>query len=162
MSLTKNQISVKVRFATIEEAPEIATVLREAFDEYEALYTAEAFAITTPTVHQIESRWAEGPVWVALQNDTIVGTVSAVPRDGRLYIRSMAIVPCARGSGVGTLLLQHVEQFARSQGFKRMFLSTTPFLTRAIKLYDQCGFRRNGEGPAELSGTPLFTMEKFL
>jgi hypothetical protein len=43
-----------------------------------------------------------------------------------------------------------------------LLLSTTPFLSEAIKLYERSGFRRSTEGPRELFGTPLFTMEKQL
>ena len=66
----------------------------------------------------------------------------------------------ARGERIGALLLTHVEEFARTEGCSRLFLSTTPFLDRAIRLYERFGFRRTLEGPHELFGTPLFTMEK--
>jgi len=74
----------------------------------------------------------------------------------------MAVLPATRGYGIGHLLLQAVEQFAMMQGFQRMFLSTTPFLTAAIRLYEQFGFQRINERPHELFGTPLFTMIKLL
>jgi len=48
----------------------------------------------------------------------------------------------------------------RERGCKRLYLSTTPFLHSAIRLYERCGFRRTDEGPHDLFGTPLFTMEK--
>lgn len=41
-------------------------------------------------------------------------------------------------------------------------LSTTPFLARAIRLYEQSGFQPTTEGPSDLFGTPLFTMVKTL
>src|SRR5260370_227302 len=43
-----------------------------------------------------------------------------------------------------------------------MYLSTTPFLDRAIRLYERFGFQRSDEGPLDLFGTPLFTMTKRL
>ena len=49
-----------------------------------------------------------------------------------------------------------------AQGFQRMFLSTTPFLLAAVRLYEQFGFQPTDAGPRELFGTPLFTMEKRL
>jgi len=155
-------MNIRITLATIDQASSIAAILQEAFREYEALYTPEAFAVTTPTAKQIQDRWDEGPVWVALQNDVIVGTVAAVPKQGALYIRSMAITPAARGYGVGKSLLQEAERFARKNDLQRMFLSTTPFLDRAIKLYEGFGFKQIGAGPQELLGTPLFTMEKIL
>ena len=72
----------------------------------------------------------------------------------------MAVLPLARGGRIGALLLTHIEEFARTEGFSRLFLSTTPFLDRAIRLYERFGFCRTSAGPHELFGTPLFTMEK--
>ena len=74
----------------------------------------------------------------------------------------MAIAPDARGHGLGAQLLELVERFARRHGMTRLFLSTTPFLDDAIRLYERHGFRRTIEGPQTLFGTPLFTMEKPL
>lgn len=151
-----------VRLAVEDDAPQIAEVLYTAFSEYRAAYTLGGFATTTPDAEKIQSRMHEGPTWVALQNGAIVGTISAVLQGGSLYIRGMAILPGARGSGTGKLLLDYVETYALEHGCNRLFLSTTPFLSRAIKLYEQAGFARSDEGPGELFGTPLFTMEKTL
>jgi putative acetyltransferase len=154
--------SIRIRMAVPEDAPSIASVLLESFIEYQPLYTQEGFAATTPASDQIRNRIEEGPVWVALDNDAILGTISVVPKEDSLYVRGMAILPAARGQGIGELLLKQVERFAFEQSFKRLFLSTTPFLYRAIRLYERYGFRRSSEGPDNLFGTPLFTMEKIL
>jgi ribosomal protein S18 acetylase RimI-like enzyme len=73
----------------------------------------------------------------------------------------MAVSPRARGNRLGELLLEVVESFAAESNLSRLFLSTTPFLDRAIALYRNYGFERTEEGPHELFGTPLFTMEKL-
>jgi N-acetylglutamate synthase-like GNAT family acetyltransferase len=104
----------------------------------------------------------EGPVWVALLDDSIVGTASAVGRGEDLYVRGMAVLPAGRGLGIGLALLKQIEDYASAQGYRRLILSTTPFLERAIRLYENFGFSRSEEGPEHLSGTPLFTMVKNL
>ena len=104
----------------------------------------------------------EGPAWVAVQDGRIVGTVAAVPRGEELYVRSMAVLPVARGEGIGEMLLGSVEEFAWAHEHTRLVLSTTPFLERAIARYEKWGFRRCDEGPHELFGTSLFTMVKEL
>jgi ribosomal protein S18 acetylase RimI-like enzyme len=152
----------QIRVATPEDAAAVAMVLCQAFVEYEALYTPEGLAATTPSSDQIRQRLSEGPTWVAIQNVAVVGTVSAVLKGKGAYVRSMAILPNQRGQGLGQRLLQAAESFAREQDSEYMFLSTTPFLTRAIRLYERYGFRRNDDGPHDLFGTPLFTMSKVL
>ena len=134
----------------------------DSFVEYESLYTPDGFAATAISVEQIAGRIAEGPVWIAERDEIIVGTVSVVPQGESLYIRGMAVLPSARGMRIGATLLTQVEQFALAGDFKRLVLSTTPFLNRAIQLYEHFGFRRTTGGSNDLCGTPLFTMEKRL
>jgi hypothetical protein len=54
-----------------------------------------------------------------------------------------------------------VEAFAVGRSARRLSLTTTPFLTDAIRLYEQAGFSRTAE-PLDLHGTPLFGMVKEL
>jgi ribosomal protein S18 acetylase RimI-like enzyme len=162
MSHSSFQPDTLVRRAVVDEAPFIAHVLYRAFVEFEAQYKPAAFAATTPTADEIQKRWGEGPVWVAVQRHKLVGTISAVPKSEGLYIRSMAVLPAARGQGIGYLLLQKVEEFAVEQNLEHLFLSTTPFLIEAIRLYERFGFYRTTDFPHELFRTPLFTMVKLL
>ena len=152
--------NITIRFATPDDAEAIASLLLKSFVEYEPLYTPAGFAATAITSEQIVARMGEGPVWIAVRDDEIVGTVSVVAKAESLYIRGMAVLPLARGERIGALLLTQIEDFARAGGFSRLFLSTTPFLDRAIRLYERFGFRRTSAGPHELFGTPLFAMEK--
>jgi GNAT superfamily N-acetyltransferase len=153
---------IQVRRASLEDAGSISSVLYESFLEYEAAYTPEAFQATTPSAGQIERRMEAGPAWVAVWDGQVVGTVSAVAKGTALYIRSMAILPSARGQGLGSRLMVYVEEYASENGLERMWLSTTPFLARAIRLYESCGFQRSEVGPHDLHGTPLFTMVKTI
>src|SRR6266566_1044199 len=110
----------------------------------------------------IEQRIREGPVWIAERDGSCIGTVSAVRRDDRFYIRGMATIPAARGLGIGRALLEHVEAYARMSDFSQLELRTTPFLTDAISLYERTGFSRTHDGPTDHFGTPTFTMTKPL
>ena len=149
-----------IRLATTADLSEIATLMHDSFVEYRNLYTEAAFLATTPTAEKIAERIMEGPVWFAEHEGAIIGTVSVVPRGDDLYIRGMAVLPQARGLQLGQLLLKQVEEFARQRKYQRLVLSTTPFLLRAIRLYERAGFQRADEGPRDLFGTPLLTMVK--
>ena len=151
---------ILIRRATPEDAEAISGVLHQAFAEYESLYTSQAFRVTTSAPAENLERMREGPVWVALRDDALVATASVVVTAKGCYIRGMAATPAARGHRIGWALLETIEHFA--QGLPRLYLSTTPFLDRAIALYERYGFRRTDDGPSELFGTPLFTMVKTL
>jgi predicted N-acetyltransferase YhbS len=121
---------IRVRMAVAEDASAVAAVLERAFIEHRASYTEDGFNATVLTKDKVEARMAEGPMWVALDNGEIVGTVAAVSKGEVLHVRGMAIVPAARGKRIGKLMLKNVEAFAMARGHERMTLSTTPFLSR--------------------------------
>ena len=134
--------SARIRQAVPTDAAEIADVLRQSFLEFEALYTPKGFAATTPDPEQVGSRMEEGPAWIALVEDRTAGTSSAVRKGEKgLYVRGVAVVPSMRGRGIAEVLMNEVESFARQNGCARMFLTTTPFLTSAIRLYERFGLR---------------------
>lgn len=153
---------LEIRRAEPEDARAIAEVLRESFIEFRPLYTDGGFAATTPNAQQVLLRLREGPVWVASRAGVVLGTVAAVIKGDSIYIRGMAVLPAARGSGAGSGLLRQVEEWAASKGYTRLFLSTTPFLNSAIRLYQRFGFHRTNDALHYLFGTPLFTMEKIV
>jgi ribosomal protein S18 acetylase RimI-like enzyme len=153
--------AVRIRRAKQRDSSAIELLLRESFREYERAYTPEAFAITTPGKEEIAKRIKSWTIWVAFHGNVIVGTVSAHAEDEALHIRSMAVHPTMRGQGIGKLLLACVEHFACANGYERLILNTTPFLTRAIRLYEGFGFGFTGT-KRKWFGTRLNTMSKQL
>ena len=154
--------SLEVRPAAGEDAEDISDILLTSFREFQSLYTPEGFAATTPTPAEILIRLSQGPIWIATLSGRKVGTVSVVLKGSDLYVRGMAVVPEARGAGVAVAMFELVDEYANAQECKRQFLSTTPFLDRAIAFYKSLGFTKIGDGPTDLFGTPLFTMERWL
>ncbi len=151
---------IEVRPATEADAASIERVLREAFAEYESHFTRAAYEASTPTEQEILDRLNEGPIWIAVQDGEAIGTISAFPRGSVLCLRDLAVVPAKRGRALGKLMLVIAAKFAFRNGYRRMSLITTPFLTRAIREYEHFGFQRSQEGPSEFHGTPAYTMTK--
>ena len=154
--------TVHIQRASEADARAIASVLRQAFAEFEPLYTTRAFAATVLGTDGVSARLQEGPAWIATCQGHLAGTAAAVRKSTGIYVRGMAVVPAARGFGIGRRLLTEAESFAQVSGAGRLFLSTTPFLIGAIRLYQKFGFQPTGEKPHDLFGTPLVTMEKRL
>ena len=47
----------------------------------------------------------------------------------------------AKGQGIGYLMIKHIEDKARSLGYKQMYLETHTNLKEAIHLYKKCGYK---------------------
>jgi GNAT superfamily N-acetyltransferase len=151
----------KIQRASPSDAEQIAELLLAAFSEFEPLYTPGGFQATTPSSAEVNRRLVQGPTWIATEGGVAVGTVSALNRGEEVYIRSMAVLPTERGRGTAPKLLAVVHAYAVRRGARRLALSTTPFLSAAIRLYERTGFRRIA-GDLELHGTPLIAMIKEL
>jgi GNAT superfamily N-acetyltransferase len=155
------RLMVQIRRANQRDAAAIELLIREAFSEHEPAYTREAFDLATPGKHEIEKRIEDWAVWIAINANVIVGTLSAQAEGPGLHLRSMAVHPSMRGHGIGKLLLARIEDFAYAHGYKRLILNTTPFMNRAIQLYEAFGFRFTGS-KHNWFGTWLRTMTKEL
>jgi ribosomal protein S18 acetylase RimI-like enzyme len=153
---------VVIRPAKPSEAQIIQSILCDSFEEYRSKYTSAAFQAVVPEESAIIECMKEGPVWVAVHHDEIVGTISAVPLAKEMQIRMMAVPPAERGKEIGRMLLVHLAKYAFNKGYRRLSLSINPFLTRAIREYEQFGFERTSEQPSDLHGTPVYTMTKYL
>jgi GNAT superfamily N-acetyltransferase len=64
--------------------------------------------------------------------------------------------------GIGKLLLDQVENYARETSYNNLTLDTRPFLKSALRLYENYGYKRTSARPRNLFGTPLYEMEKSL
>lgn len=154
---------VQVRLATAADAEQIAKVLFEAFSTFEKFYTPEAFAVVTPSPDQIATRFDEGPQWVAVKSDEMVGTVSLTTEPEGLYIRSMAVRPDAQGLGIGHKLLDALNDHVSESEIERIFLYTTYFVPGAKELYEKHGFKWVRDTTAEeWYGTPGLEMDRKL
>lgn len=147
-----------MRLATPDDAEAIHQLKLAAFGPFKAQYTPGCFDATVLDAARIRERMAQGPVWV-VEDETLLGTLSAVRDDRGLYVRGMAVHPSARRRGIGQQLLSAAEAHARDIGAHCMWLSTTHFLTASQALYRAFGFQ-DAPGPSDLQGTALVSFEK--
>ena len=73
--------TLAIRPATAADADAVALLLAEAFAEFQPLYTPAGYQATAPARHEIEQRFADGPIWVVEHDGRIAGTISAIVRD---------------------------------------------------------------------------------
>jgi len=59
----------------------------------------------------------------------------------RAYVDNLAVAQESEGKGVGRALLDHVERWARDQGFREVVLDVFAGNQRAIAFYERQGYR---------------------
>lgn len=155
-------MALVINKATQKQAEIITQILSLAFQEFKEKYTAKAFRSTVISPDEVQVRMREGIVWIAILDDKPIGTVSGKIMSRTFYIQGMGVLPSGRGKKIGFKLLQTVEQYAKDHHCEELLLNTTPYLKKAIRLYENFGFQIINEPPYELFKTPLFNMKKSL
>ncbi len=85
-------------------------------------------------------------ILLAHDGETPLGFIRVHPNGlaGSPYIASVAIADEARGRGVGSMLVRHVEE-SYANTHRHIFLCVSSFNNRARRLYERLGYERVGE-----------------
>jgi DNA-binding MarR family transcriptional regulator/GNAT superfamily N-acetyltransferase len=94
--------------------------------------------------------------WIAELDGERVGAVFCTAADAETaQLRLLLVEPSARGSGVGTRLVDECLRFARRAGYKRITLWTNDILLAARRIYERAGFRCDRREPHHSFGHDL-------
>ena len=152
----------KISKASISDAQQIHEVLEASFREVKNSYTSGAYERTVVPHKEIIERIKEGPVWIALNGNEIVGTAGGVIQGNQFYIRGMAVIPKMRKQNIGYTLLRYSEEYALENACKFLTLITNPHINKALALYKKFGFSILNKPPYDFFDMPNINMQKTL
>ena len=141
------------RDARDDERDALRDVTLAAFEEYAAIMPEALWAEYRQEL--LATLDAEGPVEriVAERRGAIVGSVLLFPPAADAYggtaasvdspeVRLLAVVPAARGEGVGAALMEECVRRARRAGATTLGLHTMDMMRTAMRMYERMGFVR--------------------
>ena len=149
------------RTAMLSEGKEVARIIGDAFTPYVRALGREWPAEGTP---EYAERWKHfvaeierGDVYVAVEGDgdgngdgeRIVGAARTKPQEEDLYIDQIAVDPAQQGTGVGSWMLQRIDELARARGLGGLSLITAEMAVANIRLYERHGFEIVRRGPPD-------------
>ena len=88
----------------------------------------------------LEAAIGHGDIYVGLDETEIVGVVATSRRGDELVINRIAVDPSRQGAGIGSWLLDQIEQTARSDQMKALSLQTPEMMPDLVRLYYRHGF----------------------
>ena len=143
-SIMENEILIR----PIEpgDNPALANIIRKTLEEFGANHPGTVyFDESTDRLNSLFTQSGR-QYFVAVQNGVVLGGGGIYPTEGldadTCELVKMYLLPASRGKGLGNTLLQKCADFARSCGYKRIYLETMPELQLAIRLYEKFGFKK--------------------
>lgn len=136
-----------IREARDEELDTIAALIVDAYAEYAARMSPDAWASFANEIANVRGRMADADLLVAEEGGRIVGSVTIFNgwrgvQEGTSGVRLLAVPPEHRGSGVGRTLMQACIDRARRGGKRRLMLTTTQEMAAVRELTEKMGFVR--------------------
>ena len=137
-----------IRDASEEEIDIVASLTVDAYAEYAARMSPDAWSMFAQEIGNVRGRMSDADIIVAERDGALVGAVSVFrawrgAQEGSVGVRLLAVPPQERGSGIGRALMTHCIGRAREMGAKRIALSTTQEMDAARDLYERLGFKRD-------------------
>jgi putative acetyltransferase len=125
---------------------QLAIVVRNTLAEFGANKPGTVFFDdTTDNLYQVFNDRLRSVYYVVTKDDKVLGGGGIYPTDGlpgdTCELVKMYLLPEARGRGLGKLLIEKCLQFAKSAGYKNVYLETMPELKNALKVYEKLGFQ---------------------
>lgn len=171
MNVTGRRLAIDIglRDARRDEVDRLSRLLAEAYSEFQPHFPGRLWQAYLGEIVDVRSRLGGSELIVAELAGRLVGTVGFYPEAlhsalerwpaGWASIRTLAVLPDARGRGVGEALIRECLRRAREQGAVAVGLHTNPFMAAANRLYERHGFRRAPEFDIEIG--EMFTGRKL-
>ncbi len=150
---------MKIKLATEKDAKRISYLIHKSTDANPNQYTKKQIAAwkkyTTPS--KIKRQINDRLIFCAFKNNKLIGTVALQGN----FVVGFYVGYSIRKSGIGTKLLNHLEEYAKQNKIKKLYLTSTP---SAFEFYKKRGFTAKRKVIIEIFGVDYeeVEMEKVL
>ncbi len=160
-------MQITIRSIRPADNPIIAKIIRDALEEFGANHPGTVYF--DPTTDNLFELFQKGKsVYnIAELDGKVIGGGGIYPTeglpDGTCELVKMYLLPAARGTGLGTQLINTCLQQAKENGFNEVYLETMNELKAALKVYERLGFQYlNGPmGNSGHFGCPLWMLKEI-
>lgn len=136
---------ISIRDIQRRDNTELAIIIRSVLAEFKADKPGTVYY--DPTTDDLFTLFSEPQAFykVVELNGKLVGGSGIYPTagllDGCTEIVKLYLLPEARAKGIGRQLIEMCFQIARDAGYRQVYLETLPELSKAVGLYESCGFK---------------------
>ena len=127
-----------IRKATISDLGEIEACAIAAYTRYVERIGREP----APMVADFSTSIEKGHLYVAQEDDQVVGFVVFYARQDHVHLENVAVAPGFQNRGIGSKLIGFVEQQAQQDDYNRIELYTNASMTENLELYPRLGYEQ--------------------
>ncbi len=131
---------IDIRPIVPEDAGETLTLQRAAFVQEALIYGSVQMPPFTQTLEELRAELVENLGCVAREGGRMLGAVRAQTDGELLLIGRLVIAPDVQGRGIGSRLLEAVEQRGREAGCREAELFTGSLSEANLRLYTRTGY----------------------
>ena len=139
--------ALAIRYARDDELDTVASLIVDAYAEYAAAMSPDAWSMYAQDIANVYGRQWDGRLVVAEREGSVVGAVTMFSewrgaQEGSAGLRLLSVPPAERGTGVGRALMEWCVQEARNLGKDRLLLTVTQEMVAMRDLSEAMGFVR--------------------
>lgn len=129
--------SIKIKRGTTKDAQDIRALIREAFAKWIPVTGREPWPMSVDYKEALQKHRFD----LLTINGTLAAVLETVSHDDYLLIENLAVSPVYQGNGLGSQLLDHAEQLARSKGHVELKLYFNKLWSENRTYYERHGYR---------------------
>jgi GNAT superfamily N-acetyltransferase len=150
----ENGLPEQILSARLEDADEILTLQKLAFQSEAQIYDDWTIAPLTQTVEELRAEFGRAVVLKAVSNGVIVGSVRGADRSGAVGVGRLMVTPKLRRRGIGGRLLRAIEACFPEVCVFELFTGSRS--EENIRLYRSLGYEITGEKKLSEKLTQVF------
>lgn len=127
-----------IRKANIRDADPLKKCMELAYEKYVERLGGKQLP---PMLVDYKEEIASFPVWIAEEDNEVVGGLILMYENSYITIANVAVRPDFQGKGLGRVLLDFAESKAKAKGYSEIRLATHVLLTENISYYIHLGWK---------------------
>ena len=157
---------ITIASATIADIPDLVLLVNSAYrgDSSKKGWTTEAdlldgVRVIPETLLEQMKTLGQHFLKAMDQTGTIIGCVSLLEKSNKIYLGMLTVAPNIQGGGIGKVLMQASEDFAKSLGITVIEMTVISVRSELIAYYERRGYDQTGE-KRPFPNDPKFGIQK--
>lgn len=133
-------MNLSIAQAEQDELPIVHRIMREAFEQYRDQISPQSGALREQVTDIMDKIRNRGGALLVRDGEKPIGSAQYYFKDHYMYLGRISVINQARGHGVGKMIVQYLEGFARENGVGETRLEVRLSLPDNVLFYKRLGY----------------------